>query len=627
MKKKDAGNKTEKAYGLWPSAITPQLIGAAIRLSDPQWDSDGQTLVWKEGRSGQGVLMAQPLGEAPYRISGEKNVRGGVGYGGGDFTVRDGLVVFVAKDGRLYRRPLGYGQPQAITPAYGSVAAPQLSPDGRWVAFVHTYEGRDVLGLVDAAGRHWPRKLAEGADFYMQPAWHPSGEFLAWVDWDHPNMPWDGTRLMVGNLGAEFPEIVSAQHLAGNADTPILQPTFSPDGHHLSYLQNLGEWDQLVLRDLEDGQERILVEGAALLKPAWIQGVCVQAWSPDGESIYYLETESGLTTLKRVSLADGQVEPIDMHPYTSLSQPSVSPDGRLALLASAPGVSSRVISWKNGEQMIHQRSTGESISPEALPAPYEISWTAPDGETVYGIYSPPTSTRFAGRGLPPAIVLIHGGPTSRVNIGFNLEAAFFTSRGYGYLEVNYRGSTGYGRSYREALRGQWGHLDVVDAVGGAQALVDQGLADPERLVIKGGSAGGYTVLNTLIRHPGRFKAGICSYGVSNLFTLAMDTHKFEARYTDSLVGALPDAAEKYRAWSPVFHAEKIEDPVAIFQGEEDKVVPPSQSEEIVAALKARGVPHEYHLYPGEGHGFRKAETREAYYAAVERFLLQYVIFG
>jgi dipeptidyl aminopeptidase/acylaminoacyl peptidase len=286
-----------------------------------------------------------------------------------------------------------------------------------------------------------------------------------------------------------------------------------------------------------------------------------------------------------------------------------------------------VISLEDGEVTIHQRSTSEAIPPQDLPTPYEIHWTSSDGETVYGIYSPPTSSRYEGKGLPPAIVLIHGGPTSSVNIGYNLEAAFFTSRGYGYLEVNYRGSTGFGRGYREALRGNWGNLDVIDAAGGAQALIDQGLADPDRLVIKGGSAGGYTVLNVLIRYPGLFKAGLCSYGVSNLFTLAMDTHKFEERYTDSLVGPLPEAAEKYRKWSPIFHAEKIQDPVAIFQGEEDKVVPQSQSDEIVKALKTNGVPHEYHLYPGEGHGFRKSETRQAYYEAIERFLMQYVIFG
>jgi dipeptidyl aminopeptidase/acylaminoacyl peptidase len=353
----------------------------------------------------------------------------------------------------------------------------------------------------------------------------------------------------------------------------------------------------------------------------------VQAWSPEGDAIFFMQKEAGITTLNQVDVESGEVSPVDLSPYTALSQPAVSAEGRLSLSASAPTISPRIISKKDNHITIHQRSTSEAIPPEDLPTPYEISWTSSDGETVYGIYSPPTSSRYQGRGLPPAIVLIHGGPTSSVSIGYDLEAAFFTNRGYGYLQVNYRGSTGYGRKYREALRGNWGDLDVIDAAGGAQALIDQRLAEPTRLVIKGGSAGGYTVLNTLIRYPGLFKAGICSYGVTNLFTLAMDTHKFEERYTDSLVGALPEAAEKYRKWSPIFHAEKIQDPVAVFQGEEDKVVPPSQSEEIVKTLKANGVPHEYHLYPGEGHGFRKSETRRKYYEAIERFLMQVVIFG
>lgn len=620
-------DKIKRAFGLWKSEITPELIAAAIGLSDPQWDTDGKTLVWGEMRSGQGVLLAQPLGEPPYELSGGLNVRGGVGYGGGDFTVRDGVVIFAAKDGRLYRRSLRQGFPNAITPEFGSAAAPQISPNGRWVAYVQTYEGKDVLAVVDAEGESWPHKLAEGADFYMQPAWHPGGEGIAWVEWDHPNMPWDGTRLKYAALEGETPRLQSMQTLAGDDDTPVLQPAFSPDGRYLSFVQNEGEWDQLVVLDLSDGSRRVLVEGQALLKPAWVQGVVVQAWSADSQQIHYLRTAGGITTLNTVDVGTGKVSERDLTPYTALSQPSVSPNGRIALLASAPTVSSRVISVGEGSVQIHQRSTSEAIPTEDLPTPYEINWQSEDGQRVFGIYSPPTSRQYTSEGLPPVIVLIHGGPTSAVQIGYNLEAAFFTSRGYGYLEVNYRGSTGYGRAYREALRGRWGELDVIDAAGGALALVGQGLADPDRLVIKGGSAGGYTVLNALIRYPGLFKAGLCSYGVSNLFTLAMDTHKFEERYTDSLVGPLPEAAEKYRQWSPVFHAERIKDPVAIFQGDEDKVVPPSQSEEIVQALKANGVPHEYHLYPGEGHGFRKAETRQAYYEAIERFLLQYVIFS
>jgi Tol biopolymer transport system component len=264
--------KTKLAFGLWKSKITPELLAAAIGLSDPQWDTDGKTLLWREMRSSQGVLVAQPLGEAPYDLSGEVDVRGGVGYGGGDFTVQHGLAIFAGKDGRLYRRTLGAGFPKAITPSFGSIAAPQLSADNRWVAFVHTYEGKDVLGLVDADGDDWPIKLVEGADFYMQPAWHPSGQAIAWVEWDHPNMPWDGTRLMFAVLEGDPPKIQAAQNMAGGEDNPILQPAFSPDGRYFSYIQNQGEWDQLVLRDLNEGDSQVLVEGAALLKPAWIQG-------------------------------------------------------------------------------------------------------------------------------------------------------------------------------------------------------------------------------------------------------------------------------------------------------------------------------------------------------------------
>jgi dipeptidyl aminopeptidase/acylaminoacyl peptidase len=619
-----AQKKIRQAYGSWKSPITPELIGAAIRLSDVQWDSDGRTLVWLEGRSGKGVLVAHPHGEAPYDLSGEVNVRGGVGYGGGEFTIREGLVIFTGSDGRLYRRNLGKGFPRPITPAYGGVASPAISPDNQNVVFVHTYEGRDVLGIVDTEGNTWPNKLVFGADFYMQPVWHPSGKSLAWVEWDHPNMPWDGTRLMMEDFEAD---VLGVQQLAGGEETAILQPAFSPDGRYLSYLQNEGEWDQLVLRDLETGGVKTLVKDASLLAPAWVQGVTVQGWMPDSRKIVFLQGASGKKTLKQVDIVSGEVEDLALPGYTSLGQPHVSVEGRVALLAGSPQASTRVIHLVDGKITIHKRSTDESIPEVDLPEPYEIEWTSSDGETVYGIYSPPANGRYEGIGLPPAVVYIHGGPTSAVGIGYHMDAAFFTSRGFGFLEVNYRGSTGYGRAYRDALKGNWGHYDTLDAAEGAQALVDQGLADPKKLVIKGGSAGGYTVLNALIHHPGLFKAGICSYGVSNLFTLAMDTHKFEERYTDSLVGPLPEAAEKYHAWSPVFHADQIRDAVIVFQGEEDKVVPPSQSEEIVNALRANGITHEYHLFPGEGHGFRKSKTLKAFYKAIDRFLLQNVIYG
>jgi dipeptidyl aminopeptidase/acylaminoacyl peptidase len=225
------------------------------------------------------------------------------------------------------------------------------------------------------------------------------------------------------------------------------------------------------------------------------------------------------------------------------------------------------------------------------------------------------------------VVRVHGGPTSQSRSNFNPQAQFFTSRGYAVLDVNYRGSTGYGRPYRNKLRGSWGIYDVQDAVSGGRFLSEQGRVDGERLVIMGGSAGGFTVLKALEDFPGAFKAGICLFGVSNQFTLAAETHKFEARYSDTLLGPLPEAASIYRERSPIFFIDQIKDPIAIFQGEEDIVVPRNQSDEVAASLQRRGVPHVYHVYPGEGHGFRKAETIEHFYQAVERFLRQYVIYS
>ena len=276
---------------------------------------------------------------------------------------------------------------------------------------------------------------------------------------------------------------------------------------------------------------------------------------------------------------------------------------------------------------IHRYSSTETIPQEDLSQPEPLSWTASDGKEAYGLYYPPCSGAFVGNGLPPAIVQVHGGPTSQYTIGYHGATQFFTSRGYAVLEVNYRGSTGYGREYRDALQRSWGILDVEDTVSGVRFLAESGRADPDRLVVMGGSAGGYTVLRVLTEYPGVFRAAICMYGVSDLFALAQETHKLEAHYLDGLIGKLPEASAIYRERSPIFSVERITDPIAIFQGEDDKVVPKDQSEKIVASLRSRGVPHEYHVYAGEGHGWRKTETIEAFYSDVERFLRTHVLFS
>jgi len=619
--------KQNKPFGTWPSPITPELIGGSIRFSDVQWAPGSGRLVWCQSLSGKTSLLTQLGSDAPYELSAGFNPSGGVGYGGGEFCAGLDGAVFADKDGRLYFAPYGPGSPRPLTPAFGSSASPKLSPAQDRVLFVHTYEGRDVLALVRLDGQSWPRVFASGADFYMQPAWSPNGKAAAWVEWDHPNMPWDGTRLMFAALDEGGDAIAEAHQLDGGSLIPTFQPEFSPDGRYLAYLRNQGEWDQLVLFDTHSGEKRVLLDGLSLLPPAWVQGSRAIAWAQNSLSIVFLENRQAKVFLQKVDISTGTAQPIETDSFTNLEQLSLSASGALALIAQSPSLPARIIILQAGQTRVAARSRADDLFPADLPVAREVDWISSDGARVYGTYYAPANRNYTAEGLPPMVVYIHGGPTSATRIGFDLDTSFFTSRGYAYLDVNYRGSTGFGRSYREALRGNWGKLDLQDAVEGARAVVNMGLADPSRLIIKGGSAGGYTVLNALIHYPGFFKAGLCSYGVSNLFTLEMDTHKFESHYNASLIGSLPEAAQKYHDFSPIFHADNIRDALAVFQGADDKVVPQSQSDSIVEALKANRVPHIYRVYPGEGHGFRKSESIIDFYETIERFLLQYVIFS
>ena len=610
-------------HGLWPSPISPEMQAARLRIEDACFDSDG-SLTWLESFSGKTTLMVKKGQDAARDISGGFKIAGGVGYGGGDYTVRGGLVVF-ASHGRLYRVNVESGLPQAITPEFGDCASPVISPDGNQVLFVHSYERTDCLAMVRTDGQNWPSKLASGADFYMQPTWHPDGQQIAWIEWNHPQMPWDGTRLMTARVNPDG--LAESQLIFGSSEIPVFQPEYSPDGRFLAFLASDGEWDTLYILNLETGEKRALVTGSVLMDPAWIQGIRLYAWTADSTRIHYLKNERGYRSLWQVELASGISQQIDITPYTWVNQIASSPVGdRLVMIASSSKITSRVVSIENGALTIEQRSSSDSVPENELPDPRPIEWPAPDGTVVHGLYYPPTSTRYQSEGLPPAIVCIHGGPTSARVSSYNGDAVYFCTRGYAFLEVNYRGSTGYGRSYMLMLREKWGDIDTEDAAGAAGAIAELGLADPKRIIIMGGSSGGYTVLNALIHYPGVFKAGINLYGVANLFDVMIGTHKFEERYNDSLVGPLPQSAERYKAWSPVFHADKIKDPVAVFQGADDKVVPPEHSEQIVAALRANNIPHIYRLYPGEGHGFRLTENIVDFYQNMERFLQQYVIF-
>jgi len=627
------GDMQTRAFGLWESPLSPVALAQGKRLSEVAFDSDGRTAVWLEGRGDRGVLVASREDDpAPRDLTDALSVRATVGYGGGDFCVSGGVVVF-ASGGRLYRQELAGGEARPLTPALGAVSSPHLSPDGAWVLFVQSSERKDCIAVVDSAGEQWPAKLAQGRDFYMQPRWSHDGAQVAWIAWDHPNMPWDGTELWLARFRAEDggPRLAEERRVAGGADVAIFQPEFDAEDAALLYVADQGGWGQIYRQALAGGEAQRITSGFAEYgRPAWQQGAQAYALG-DGAKLIGVRSFRGEHTAQLVDTASGETRDLRaLAGYTSVDYITGAADGtRVALVASSPTTPPRVLAFElpDGPPRTLARATGETVPAAALSPAEPVEWTSFDGETAHGIFYPPANAGFSSPGKPPLVALIHGGPTSQVTLSYNPQAQFLATRGYAVLLVNYRGSTGYGRDYMLKLRKSWGVYDVEDARTGCLALADRGLVDANKRVIMGGSAGGFTVLQSLVTHPGFYTAGVCLFGVSNQFTLAQDTHKFEERYSDSLLGPLPEAAELYRERSPVFHAERIQDPIVVFQGDSDQVVPPSQSEEIVASLRSRGVPHEYHVFAGEGHGWRQTETVERFYTLLDRFLRQYVVYA
>jgi dipeptidyl aminopeptidase/acylaminoacyl peptidase len=629
--------KSKRQCGLWDSPISPRSLAEDRRLEAARWDTDGQTLVWLEGRSDRGVLVASDAGrDAPRDLTTDLDVRAEVGYGGGDFAVGAGHVYFVVhKSGRIYRQPLAGGPAKPVTPAFGKAAAPVVSPDGRWVAYVHADdENVDRIAVVDAEGMHWPQILATGHDFYMQPRWSPDGGQFCWIAWDHPNMPWDGTKLFIAPVlynADSLPRLGEPREIAGGADVAIFQPEFTPDGRTLLYVSDETGWGRIAAHDLASGQRRWLApDGVEFGSPAWRQDQRNYAVSRDGRWVIAAASRAGFQQIERIDLATGENQPVDeLAEYTELGQVTPASAGdQVAFVASGPNVPARIVvfDFDTRETTIAARASGETVPQAALSQCKPISWATAGDELAHGLYYPPASDKFEAAEKPPLIVMIHGGPTSQVRAGWRADAQFFATRGYAVLYVNYRGGTGYGREFMLRLRGNWGVCDVEDAVSGARHLADTGEVDPQRAVIMGGSAGGFTVLQTMIDQPQAFAAGICLFGVADQFHLAAHTHKFESRYLDTLLGSLPESSAVYRQRSPMFHADKIRRPLAVFQGAIDRVVPREQSDTIVEALKRNGTPHVYHCYDGEGHGWRKKETIEHFYQAVDEFLRRHVIF-
>jgi dipeptidyl aminopeptidase/acylaminoacyl peptidase len=602
-------------YGFWRSPITSDRIaGAVIRLG--QVALDGEDVYWTELRPAEGgrsVLARRSAdGSVTDRTPAPFNVRTRVHeYGGGAYVVQDGLLVFAHDaDQRLYRQA-GEEAPAPITPE-GRYRYADLCLDlrrGRLICVRedHTREGQEPVNQlvsVDLKGQTEPAVLASGADFTSTPRLSPDGEWLAWLTWEHPRMPWDGTELWVAKVAADG-RLARAERVAGGPEEAVLQPEWSPDGL-LHFVSDRSGWWNLYRRG---DAEPLVAMDAEFGGPHWIFGQSTYGFAGT-KRIVCAFAQHGTWRLASLDLGSRALTLFDL-PYSEISSVRVA-GGRAAFLAASPTDPPSVVTLDletGRHEVLRQATTIEAELRPYLSVPRAIEFPTEGGLTAHALYYPPHNPDFAAPEgeRPPLLVKCHGGPTSATSSALSLSVQYWTSRGFALLDVNYGGSTGYGRAYRERLKGQWGVVDVDDCVNGARYLAEQGLVDRERMAISGGSAGGYTTLAALAFRD-VFSAGASYYGVSDLEALARDTHKFEARYLDSLVGPYPERQDLYRERSPLHAADRIAVPVLFLQGAEDRVVPPSQTEPMVEALRARGIPAGYLLFEGEQHGFRRADN-------------------
>jgi len=593
---------------------------------DVQFKKGASKKVWLERVDGVGVLYTSEDNGAARNLSAGFNVGGGIGYGGGAFDTGASILVFLDTSDRLVKKDLSCDKPPIpITPVIGHTGAPAISPDEKWVLFITEDREAASVSIVDTRGFIRPQQLMMGSDFYMQPVWHPSGEQIAWVEWDHPYMPWDASRVKIGGLGGMRLRLSSESFIAGGHEKPTSQPLFSPDGRWLSSIKRNGNWDDLVLYDLESKTYRTILKGGRfhLKLPEWVQGMRSYAWGFDSRTIYHFRYTGAKTELWKLHINSGKSIKINIKPITWATQLCVSScDGQLAFLGSSLSIPEKIcgINKKDSqfELLEHKKQPLPNITCTRL------SFETSGGQTAYGLFFPPQNAKTGNSDKPPLILHVHSGPTSLSGYWFNKNAHYFTSRGFALVMLNYRGSAGYGYSYQDGLRHQWGVVDVQDAAALARHLISKGLVDGERMVIMGSSAGGFTVLNTLIEYPDLFQVGICSYGVSDLLEDAKNTHKFERFYHQFLTGDLETNTQRFIERSPINRIEKIVSPVLLFHGRKDKVVNIKQSKLIFQKLQENKIPSRLVIYEEEGHGFRKDQNIVDYFNQIEIFLAEHL---
>lgn len=610
-----ATEPTVAPYGSWRSPMTAEmLVQGAIRFGDIS--VDGGTVYWVETRpeeEGRYVIVRRTEEDAiedvlPRPFNARTLVHE---YGGGAMLASAGTVFFTNySDQRIWRMTPG-GAPQPVT-AEGRLRFADFVHDATRLRLIGVCEDH-TLGDDEPANRIVAVNLAdgkvttlvEGADFYSNPRISLDGRQLAWLCWNHPNMPWDGTELFVAPFDSDG-SLGQPRKVAGSRDESIFQPEWAPDGT-LYFVSDRTNWWNLYA---ERGGHvvPVLPMEAEFGVPQWVFGMTTYGFERNG-GLLARYTRGGRWSIVRIEPPSGKHVTLNL-PYSNVSSIHVA-DGRAFAIAGSPNELEALIEidLASGAPRVIRRSSPLEPDPRYTSLPEAIEFPTAGGKTSHAFYYPPANREFRGPlgEAPPLLVLVHGGPTSATAAQFRLTTQFWTSRGFAVCDVNYGGSTGYGRDFRNRLRDAWGVVDVADAIHAALYLANQGKADRNKLLIRGGSAGGYTTLACLALSD-VFRCGASHYGISDLALMVRDTHKFESRYLDRLVGLYPQDEIRYRERSPIHHLDGFDRPVLLLQGLEDKIVPPNQAELILSSLKQRGVPVAYVPFAGEQHGFRKAEN-------------------
>ena len=590
----------------------------SVGLGQPTFDGDD--IYWLELRPKEGgrnvIVKRSPSGICVDVTPPNFNARTKVHeYGGGEYLINNGTAYFSNfSDQRLYRQQGPSVAPEPLT-APGDVRYADGCLDqerGRIICVRedHTNQGSEAVNSIVSVsvegGDDYGSVLVEGNDFYSFPKLSPDGTQLAWLTWNHPNMPWDGCELWVGEFG-EDGKLASTRWVAGGAAESIFQPEWSPDGV-LYFSSDRSGWWNLERISPEGDIERVSQAKAELGMAQWMFGMSSYSFaSPD--LVVCSHVEHGVSTLATLDVQTGKLTPIDC-PYTDIQYLRAA-NGQAVFRGGSPTnvTSIAKLDLSTGQFETLRRSNDLETYPQYFSVPRAIEFPTEGGLIAHGFFYPPQNPDYRApeNEKPPLIVKSHGGPTAAASTALSLSIQYWTSRGFAVLDVNYGGSTGYGRQYRERLNKKWGLVDVDDCVNGARYLADRGEVDPQRLIITGGSAGGYTTLSALTFR-NTFKAGASHFGISNLESMARDTHKYESQYLTGLLGPYPERKDIYFDRSPINFPERLSCPVIFFQGLEDKVVPADQAETMVEVLRGKGIPVSYVAFSGEQHGFRQAKN-------------------